>query len=262
MAWAHREDAAYFTAPRDHTRVAILSRHEGDGVRRREEDDDDEGGAEGGAEGGGAGAARLKGFVGAMRVSKSVYGYRKLAKANAKLLELVELDAPLPPHEYETRGLWIELPSRLKGDLARRGHEAYARGVLHAIEHLCITLAPLVVMCDHADLGCQCTRRAGDAHAERLLLFERRRGGTGVAEQLRASLPHLLGAALARVEACGCDRGCPSCVLLPGCGEYNEGLDKGGAALLLRWIVRGEEIEEPGVCKPCEAAPVLLSYQR
>ena len=61
-------------------------------------------------------------------------------------------------------------------------------------------------------------------------------------------------AALARVEACGCDRGCPSCVLLPGCGEYNEGLDKGGAALLLRWMVRGEEIEEPGVCKPCEAA--------
>ena len=96
-----------------------------------EEEDEDEGGAEGG----GAGAARLKGFVGAMRVSKSVYGYRKLAKANAKLLELVELDAPLPLHEYETRGLWIELPSRLKGDLARRGHEAYARGVLHAIEH-------------------------------------------------------------------------------------------------------------------------------
>ena len=108
-------------------------------------------------------------------------------------------------------------------------------------------------MCDHSDLGAG-ARARGDAHAERLLLFERRRGGTGVAEQLRTSLPHLLGAALARVEACGCDRGRPSCVLLPGCGEYNEGLDKGGAALLLRWMVRGEEIEEPGVCKPCEAA--------
>ena len=201
VAWAHREDAA-LPQPRDHTRVAILSRHEGDGVEEQEEEEDeDEGGG-----GGGAGAARLKGFVGAMRVSKSVYGYRKLAKANAKLLELVELDAPLPPHEYETRGLWIELPSRLKGDLARRGHE-YARGALHAIEHLCIARAarrdvrsfrPRLPV--HAARG----RRA----AERLLL--ERRGGAGVAEQLRTSLPHLLGAALPASRR-GCDRGCPSC---------------------------------------------------
>ena len=40
-----------------------------------------------------------------------------------------------------------------------------------------MSLAPLAASCDSADLGCQCTRRPGDEHAERLLLFERRRGG-------------------------------------------------------------------------------------
>ena len=39
-----------------------------------------------------------------------------------------------------------------------------------------------------------------------------------------------------------------------GVGELGRQRRPGGAALLLRWIVRGEEIEEPGVCKPCEAA--------
>ena len=178
-----------------------------------------------------------------------MYGYRKLAKANAKLLELVELDAPLPPHEYETRGLWIELPSRLKGDLARRGHEAYARGALHAIEHLCIALAPLVVMCDHSDLGCQCTRRAGDAHAERLLLF----GGGAAHRRRRAAQPAAAPAGRgSRASRRGCDRAARR-ACCSRMRRYNEGLDKGGAALLLRWMVRGEEIEEPGG-KPCEAA--------
>ena len=40
-----------------------------------------------------------------------------------------------------------------------------------------------------SDLGCQCTRRPGDEHAERLLLYERRRGGVGLAAQLLGALP-------------------------------------------------------------------------
>ena len=50
--------------------------------------------------------------------------------------------------------------------------------------NLQMSLAPLAASCAASDLGCQSSRRPGDEHAERLLLFERRRGGVGLAAQL------------------------------------------------------------------------------
>eukprot|EP00966_Prymnesium_polylepis_P270928 6259267-Prymnesium_polylepis.1 len=93
-----------------------------------------------------------------MAVTKSVYGYRKLSKHNASLIELCDAERPLPPHSYNTRGLWLDLPVQLRDALGARGH-MFARGGLHAIEHAMIALAPLCVTCDPSELGCQCTRR-------------------------------------------------------------------------------------------------------
>ena len=92
---------------------------------------------------------------------------------------------------YETRGVWVDLPSELRAALEARGHE-FARGALHAIEHAAIGLAPLVATCEPSDLGCQCTRREGDKHGQRLLLFERRAGGVGTADALLLALQPLL----------------------------------------------------------------------
>ena len=107
--------------------------------------------------------------------------------------------------------------------------------------------------CDAADLGCQCTRRPGDSQADRLLLFERRRGGVGLAGRLLGTLPALLRAAQARLEGCACAEGCPACVHKPQCGEYNEGLDKEAARLLLRWLLQREEIPTPDPEEPAKA---------
>ena len=179
-------------------------------------------------------------FRGPMRVSKHVYGYRKCAKAGGRVLELCDAERSLPPMEYQTRGVWLELPSKLRDALHARG-EAYARGGLHALEHLVIALAPLCATCEPGDLGCQCTRREGDEHAERLLLFERgRHGGVGVAEALHGEMPRLLQAAQARLESCDCEDGCLACVHMAGCGEYNEGLEKHAARAILRWLLQGE----------------------
>jgi len=121
VAMVRREDTAYFTEPRDHTRVEILGRS-----AQRPLDI----------------PSGMIGFCGPMRVGKTVYGYRTKFKSNGQLLELVDLDAPLPPMEFETAGVWIEPPSSLRETLSEQGHD-YARGGLHAIEHLLVALAPL-----------------------------------------------------------------------------------------------------------------------
>ena len=218
VAKLRRKDLGYYTEPRDHTRVYILGR----GTDPYD-------------------VFGCHSYAGPMRVSKSVYGYRMLNKATGKLMPygLVEAEKPLPPMEYDTRGIWLDLPSALRDALHKRG-EAYARGGLHALEHLAISLAPLCATCEPTDLGCQCTRRPGDEHGERFLLFERRRGGVGVADALPEGMPRLLQACQARLDECDCESGCLACVHMSGCGEYNEGLDKSAARAILKWLVQGE----------------------
>lgn len=248
VARVHREDVGYYTEPRDHVKMAILHRR-GYGVAPA-----------------GCGPGVLA-FWGPMRASRSVYGYRRKARATGRLIELADLETPLPPDEFDTVGLWLEPPSALRdggppggiggpptcvpsSEVGDRGSAllpsgGYARGGLHAVEHLLIGLAPLAVSCDGADLACQCTRRRGDEHAERLLIFERRPGGAGITEQLLPRLGELLAAAHRRLAACGCGApgGCPGCIQIPRCGEYNEGLDRRAADRVLRWALGmgGEE---------------------
>ena len=226
VARLQRTDVNYYTEPRDHTRVLILNRSDPLSVF-------------------GAPA-----FRGPMRVSKNVYGHRQIAKVGGRLIEVVDAERTYPPIEYDTRGVWLELPAALRDALHANG-ESYARGGLHALEHLAIGLSPLCATCEPADLGCQCTRRQGDEHQERLLLFERRRGGVGVADALQGDLSRLLQAAQARLETCECEGGCLGCVHMAGCGEYNEGLDKEAAKAILRWLIQGEVPKPRGeVLKP------------
>lgn len=51
-----------------------------------------------------------------------------------------------------------------RGQPPRPSHDRYDRFGLHAVEHLLISLAPLVVPCDPGDLSCQHTRRDTDLH--------------------------------------------------------------------------------------------------
>ena len=116
---------------------------------------------------------------------------RRGDRLSGALMELCDAHRPLPPLVLETRGIWVDLPCCLRDEVASQSG-SLARGALHALEHALLTLAPLVVSCDPADLGCQCTRRPGDTHAERILLFERRAGGIGIAEPLLDGIAPLL----------------------------------------------------------------------
>lgn len=114
-------------------------------------------------------------------------------------------------------------------------------GGLHAIEHVLCSLAPMEVRCDPSDLSCQHTRRDGDLHRDKLLLFETARGGTGLAQRLGPALGRLLRAAHKVVSECGCAEGCYGCIVSGSC--YEEGLDKVAAREILTYLVQGGRMD-------------------
>jgi len=173
-----------------------------------------------------------------------VYGYKVKDKKTSRITDVVELS--LPHMQYDTMAVWTELPGEIKRHFVgwrhengrnRRHYDQYDRGGLHAIEHVLCSLAPMEVRCDPSDLSCQHTRRDGDLHRDKLLIFETARGGTGLAQRLGPALGRLLRAAHKVVSECGCAEGCHGCIVSGSC--YEEGLDKVAAKEILTYLVQG-----------------------
>ena len=80
----------------------------------------------------------------------------------------------------------------------------------------------------------------------------------GVADLLLEELETLLRAAQQRLESCECELGCPSCIHMAGCGEYNEGLDKPAARRILRWLLQPEKGADADVKQADEGPDVVV----
>lgn len=180
-----------------------------------------------------------------------MYGYKVKDKKTSRITDVVELS--LPPMQYDTMAVWTELPGEIKrhfvgyrheNGLNKRHFDRFDRGGLHAIEHVLCSLAPMEVRCDPSDLSCQHTRRDGDLHRDKLLLFETARGGTGLAQRLGPALGRLLRAAEKVVSECGCAEGCHGCIVSGSC--YEEGLDKAAAKEILTYLVQGGRMDGLG----------------
>lgn len=83
---------------------------------------------------------------------------------------------------------------------------------LGGVAALLASVAPLFLMCDARDLGVATDPEDTAAGAPAITLYERTPGGVGYAEQLAATMPELLRAALETVKSCPCATGCPGCV--------------------------------------------------
>ena len=73
-------------------------------------------------------------------------------------------------------------------------------------------VAPLFLMCDGRDLGIVAEPQDSATGMPTITIYERTPGGVGYAEQLFASIPDVLRAALDLVTTCPCENGCPACV--------------------------------------------------
>ncbi|HUH06877.1 MAG TPA: DEAD/DEAH box helicase [Egibacteraceae bacterium] len=170
---------------------------------------------------------------GRVEVSHQVLAYERRQLFTQRSLGLIELD--LPRTHLVTQALWLTIPQPVL-DVAGLSRERVP-GAAHAAEHAAIGLLPLFAMCDRWDIGGLSTPWHPDTGEATIFIYDGYPGGAGITERgYRAGREHL-GATRDSVAACPCERGCPSCVQSPKCGNGNEPLDKPGAVALLAAVL-------------------------
>jgi DEAD/DEAH box helicase domain-containing protein len=165
---------------------------------------------------------------GAVVVTDQVVGYQKRSIQTQESLELVALE--LPQTEFETEAVWfLPEPWMLDGldDMPR------LLGSLHAAEHSLIALLPLWAMCDRWDIGGLSTNLHFQTGRPTIFVYDGHSGGVGITERGFEIFEGWAGDTAKLLRGCPCERGCPSCVQSPKCGNLNEPLDKAGALTLL-----------------------------
>jgi DEAD/DEAH box helicase domain-containing protein len=165
---------------------------------------------------------------GSVVVTDQVVGYQKKSIQTQESLELVPLE--LPQTEFETEAVWF-LPEAWMLE----GLEQMPRllGSLHAAEHSLIALLPLWAMCDRWDIGGLSTNLHFQTGRPTIFVYDGHSGGVGIAERGFDVFEGWAEDTAKLLLGCPCERGCPSCVQSPKCGNLNEPLDKAGALTLL-----------------------------
>ena len=166
---------------------------------------------------------------GRVSVTEQVVAYQKKAVADGSTLDTVPLD--LPPTTFDTEAVWfVPRPHQLEGLEAM----PLLLSSLHAAEHSLIALLPLWAMCDRWDIGGLSTNLHLDTGAPTVFVYDGHAGGVGIAARGFEQFEGWVADTAELLAGCPCERGCPSCVQSPKCGNLNEFLDKAGALTLLR----------------------------
>jgi DEAD/DEAH box helicase domain-containing protein len=166
---------------------------------------------------------------GMVQVEHSVVGYKRKSITDRSDMGYEDLD--LPSRTFTTQAVWFEVPQSLivKAGLGK----ADLPGTLHAAEHTGIAMLPLFAICDRWDIGGLSTPFHPDLGGAGWFIYDGYPGGAGIAPMAFESGERHLKATLEALMTCPCERGCPSCVQSPKCGNFNEPLDKAGAIRLL-----------------------------
>jgi DEAD/DEAH box helicase domain-containing protein len=179
----------------------------------------------------------LQAWLGRLKVTERVVGFERKRIHGQEVIDQTPLD--LPPVEFETVGLWWAAPRPAEETLRQRGE--HFLGSLHASEHAGISLFPILALCDRGDIGGISYPLHPQMGSGAVFIYDGHPGGVGIAARGFEDLSDLLGRILLLVEGCPCEKGCPSCVQSPKCGNGNRPLDKPGAARVLRLLLGREE---------------------
>ena len=185
-----------------------------------------------------AGVGAMGSFLGPVRVSAHVLGYRRKYRIREGRDDRRTIPLDLPPTQIETEAFWFTVPGSVmdRAGIDRRE----APGALHAAEHTMIAMLPLFAICDRSDIGGLSITRHPQTGEATIFVHEGYRGGSGIAPVAYLAAEELVKATVAALARCRCVSGCPSCVQSPKCGNFNEPLSKGGAHRLLMAALNAE----------------------
>ncbi|MCL6089131.1 MAG: DEAD/DEAH box helicase [Candidatus Marsarchaeota archaeon] len=157
---------------------------------------------------------------GPVHIVNEVYGFVRKDGYSGNTLSRKELDEPLT-YEFDTHALWSDWSEWADGRLSA------AEG-LHALEHVSIAMMPALTGADPAEIG-------GISNPEgRIFYYEGSAGGSGMSEIVFRRFGECISMAEERLRTCACEKGCPSCIFSPQCGNNNNYLDKAEALALAR----------------------------
>jgi DEAD/DEAH box helicase domain-containing protein len=199
----------YYTQPKKETTTSILEAHRSDQ------------------------RLGLELSFGAVGVTEQVVAYQRKAIRDGSTIDLVPL--LMPETEFETEAVWYLPEAEMLEAL-----DTLPRllGTLHAAEHAMIALLPLWAMCDRWDIGGLSTNLHFQTGRPTVFIYDGHAGGVGIAERGFDVFEGWVRDTADLLAGCPCERGCPSCVQSPKCGNLNEPLDKSGALELLRAMLR------------------------
>jgi DEAD/DEAH box helicase domain-containing protein len=165
---------------------------------------------------------------GTVVVTEQVVAYQTRRLSDHEVLDLVGLD--LPQTSFSTQALWYELP---EGVVSTAVPLDQLLGSLHAAEHAQIAVLPLLAMCDRWDIGGLSTNLHPQTGGPTIFIYDGHPGGIGITRRGFLAFDALVDDAHRLISECPCEKGCPSCVQSPKCGNLNEPLSKLGAAELM-----------------------------
>jgi DEAD/DEAH box helicase domain-containing protein len=165
---------------------------------------------------------------GIIAVTEQVTAYQKKRVADHEVLDLLPVD--LPEQNFVTQALWYTLPPDL---LPADFPLSVLQSALHAAEHSQIAVLPLIAMCDRWDIGGLSTAFHPQTAKPTIFIYDGHPGGVGITRTGYENFDMLVGDAHRLVSECPCEKGCPSCVQSPKCGNLNDYLSKAGAIELM-----------------------------
>jgi DEAD/DEAH box helicase domain-containing protein len=176
-----------------------------------------------------------------LKVTERITGYEKRRTSGQELIGVVDLN--LPPLHFETVGIWIEIPDKVKKTI--RDLDFDFMGGIHAMEHAAISMFPLFALCDRDDIGGISTPEHPQVCRAAVFIYDGHSGGVGLSHRAFDIIEELLQKTRLLVEKCPCETGCPSCIHSPKCGSGNKPLDKTACLLTLEFLLNPASLEKP-----------------
>lgn len=173
--------------------------------------------------------------LGRLEVTTRHPAFERRSLRGHRLLAVEPLD--LPDRVFETEGIWLEITEAVR--LAVEAQRHHFMGGIHALEHACIGILPLLVLTDRNDLGGIFTPFHDQLQGATVFVYDGVPGGIGLTRQAFARAEEMLARTLEAVSGCPCETGCPGCVHSPKCGSGNRPIDKQAALAVLRSLQEG-----------------------